>query len=101
MAKSGGVVTCLNARTGERICQERLGRGNYFASPVAANDRIDLASKEGTVTVFRAGDDPEVVVQNDLKGNINSSPAIAGDSLYVRTETRLYAFTGASADPNP
>ncbi len=101
MAKSGGVVTCLDARTGERIYQKRLGRGNYFASPVAANNRIYLASREGTVTVFRAGDDPEVLAQNDLKGSINSCPAIAGDSLYIRTETCLYAFIDASTDPSP
>ena len=35
--KNGGIMTCLNAKTGELVWQERLpARGDYFASLVAA-----------------------------------------------------------------
>ena len=93
MIKNGGIVTCLNALTGEFIYRERLGAsGPYFSSPVAANDRIYIASNKGIVVVFASGDELNVLARNILREKILATPAIVDNKLYIRTDKHLYAF---------
>src|SRR5205823_8453083 len=54
--KDGGLVFCRVAETGESLYSERLGTlGYYYSSPVAADQKIYIASAEGVVTVIDAG----------------------------------------------
>ena len=46
MANGLGIVTCVDAETGERIWQERLG-GVYSTTPVAADGKIYFFSESG------------------------------------------------------
>ncbi|MFC1538998.1 PQQ-binding-like beta-propeller repeat protein [Candidatus Latescibacterota bacterium] len=93
MIKNGGIASCMNALTGELFYCERLGvSGPYISSPVAANDRIYIASHRGIVVVFEAGDELKVLAKNDLDEKILATPAIVDNKLYVRTEKHLYAF---------
>ncbi len=92
--QDGGRMTCWDARTGQPLYeQERLGaEGEYYASPIAANGHLYLASVGGTVTVVRAGDSLEVKARNQLGESVMSTPAIADDQLYVRSANHLWAF---------
>ena len=95
--KDGGLVTAYDAKTGKDVyVQERAAAGGrYYASPVAANGHIYLATlDDGTITVLKAGvDKPEVVAQNPKLGEkVAATPAVADDTLYVRTDKHLYAF---------
>ncbi len=97
MVKDGGIVTAYAARTGDEVYQARAAAGGkYYASPVAANGLIYFTSLDGEVTVLRAGSaQPEVVAANPkLDERTAATPAIADDTLYVRTEKHLYAFAG-------
>jgi len=67
MVRSGGIMTCLNARTGEEVWQERLpARGDYYASLIAAEDKIYALSEDGEVTVVAAGPRYRVVARNSI-----------------------------------
>jgi outer membrane protein assembly factor BamB len=91
--KDGGLVYCHAADTGELLFDERLGTvGYYYSSPVAADNRIYIASAEGVVTVIEAGAKLNVLATNKLDGAILATPALAGGSIYVRTESHLYSF---------
>lgn len=95
LIKDGGLVTCLEARTGKPVyAQERLeAHGSYYASPVAADGRIFFVSAEGKVTVVKAGSPtPEILYQTDLGERTMATPALAGKRLYFRTASKLYAF---------
>jgi outer membrane protein assembly factor BamB len=96
MVKDGGIVTAYDAETGDEIYQRRaIASGNYYASPVAANGNIYFTSlTEGIVTVLKGGaDKPEKVAENPPLGErVAATPAIADDTLYVRTAGNLYAF---------
>lgn len=96
MVKDGGVVTAYDTKTGDEVYQKRAAAsGNYYASPVAANGHIYFTSlTDGTVTVLKAGTAAaEVVAQNPPLGErVAATPAIADDTLYVRTAGSLYAF---------
>jgi outer membrane protein assembly factor BamB len=97
IVKDGGLVTAYDAKTGNELyVQEReLAPGGYYASPVAANGNIYFtALNDGTITVLKAGSPkPEVVVKNPKLGEKTAAtPAIADDTMYVRTAGHLYAF---------
>ena len=69
--------------------------GRYYASPVAANGNIYFTSLEdGVVTVLKAATaKPERLVKNPKLGErVAATPAIADDTIYLRTATKLYAF---------
>jgi outer membrane protein assembly factor BamB len=69
--------------------------GEYYASPVAGDGKIYLASLEGKVTVLKAGADWEVLSTGDLGEAVVATPAIADRRVFIRTEGRLYAFGSA------
>ena len=71
MIKNGGIVSCLDALTGKLLYRTRLNAsGPYMSSPVAAKDRIYIASYNGTVVVFAAGDEINVLARNNLREKI-------------------------------
>ncbi len=93
LVKNAGIATCLNAKTGEAIYQQRIGsRGPCYSSPVVGDGKIYTASARGVVTVFAVGDELKVLAHNDLKERITATPAIVDGKIYVRTEKRLFAF---------
>ena len=96
MVKNGGMLSSLDARTGEPFyLQERLeAPGNYYSSPVAADGKIYLASVTGKVTVVKAGGNkPEILHQAEFGERIYASPALAENNFYLRTRDNLYAFS--------
>jgi outer membrane protein assembly factor BamB len=97
MVKDGGLCTAYDAKTGREIYVQKraAANGRYYASPVSANGNIYVVSlDDGTFTVLKAGtDSPEVVVENSkLDEKTSATPAIVGDTLYVRTANHLWAF---------
>jgi len=95
LIKDGGMVSCFDAKNGKSLyTQERLGaNGSYYASLVAADGRIYAVALDGKITVFKAGGEkPEVLHQTDFHERIAATPALVGERLYLRTQTKLYAF---------
>lgn len=94
LIRNGGLSSCLDARSGDYLWrEERLGAlGDYYASPVAADGRILVISQPGTAVVLKAGPTLEVLARNPLGDEVLATPAISGDTLFVRTRTRLCAF---------
>ncbi|WP_414661091.1 outer membrane protein assembly factor BamB family protein [Horticoccus sp. 23ND18S-11] len=89
--QDGGVVTCLEAKTGRVIWSERLpGLGNYSASPVLAAGRLYFCNENGQTTVIEAGPQFKVLAENILADGFMASPAVAGKALYLRSKTALY-----------
>jgi outer membrane protein assembly factor BamB len=91
MTNEVGIVTCVDAKTGERVWKHRLG-GVFFASPVAGDGKIYYLSETGETFVLRAGRTPEVLARNDLGERFLASPAIAGDRLFLRSDGALFAI---------
>ena len=92
--KSGGLVSCYEAKSGRVLYQdERLDApGDYYASLVAGGGKIYAISQKGVATVLAAGDMLKVAARNDLGAQVMATPAIVGGNLYVRTAEHLYAF---------
>ena len=89
MVSDGGILTALDARTGEEIYQERL-RGTYSASPILANGLLYFSDQDGRTVIVKPGRKLQIVAENQLPEGLMASPAVAGDALYLRTKTHLY-----------
>ncbi|MBM3902422.1 MAG: PQQ-like beta-propeller repeat protein [Verrucomicrobia bacterium] len=89
VSDSGGMLTCLDARTGREHYRERLG-GSHSASPLYVDGRILLCSREGETCVMAPGPTFKLIARNRLPGKLMASPIASGESLYLRTDTALY-----------
>jgi outer membrane protein assembly factor BamB len=87
----GGILSCLDAHSGEEVYRERLG-GKFTASLTHAAGHIYACSREGVVTVVKAGRKFEIVATNQLDGGLYASPAIVDSKLFIRSDTALYCF---------
>lgn len=100
---SNGVISCLDAESGGRIYQSRLGGGegggrrggSDYSSPVAADGKIYYVTGGGDVHVIAAGDTFESLAVNrvgDDGESFSATPAIADGSIYVRSSRHLSCF---------
>ncbi|MES2470442.1 MAG: PQQ-binding-like beta-propeller repeat protein [Verrucomicrobiota bacterium] len=92
--RDGGLWTVIEPRSGKRLLdRKRLGTGGQaVASPIAANGYIYTVNEAGTFAVLRAGDALDVAAVNPLGESVRATPAIAGNTLYVRSAGHLWAF---------
>jgi outer membrane protein assembly factor BamB len=89
MINDAGIASCVAAKSGEIIWQNRIG-GEFSASPVYADGKIWLFSEEGKTTVIKPGRTFAVLAENQLDDGFLASPAIAGKAFFLRTRTHLY-----------
>jgi outer membrane protein assembly factor BamB len=85
----GGIASCVDARSGAVIWQQRLG-GTYSASPVFADGRIYFLAEQGVTTVIAPGREFRKLAANTLDGGLLASMAISGGSFFLRTDSHLY-----------
>ena len=90
MAGDVGVLTVADAKTGERVYQERVG-GVYTASPVVGDGKVYLVSEDGETIVVAAGRTPRILERNKLNARQLASPAVASGRLFIRSDDVLYA----------
>ena len=90
----GEEFASLNPATGALLKEGRTrdALGEYYASPVAADNKVFLANTEGKITVLKTGAQWEVLKVNDLAEEIHATPALSDGRIYVRTRGSLYCF---------
>lgn len=86
-----GSLVALDAKTGEEIYNERTTGGRHRASPVYADGNLFLASRDGVVSVVKAGRKFELLASNNLKEVITATPVLANGRIYIRTYNSLVA----------
>jgi outer membrane protein assembly factor BamB len=95
--EGAGVLTCANLEDGKTSWQLRL-EGPFTASPVAAGDRLYFVSEAGVCQVVQLGGEKgELVGTSELNlgkketaGLIQSTPAIDGNALFIRSDGFLW-----------
>jgi len=94
MINDSGILISFDPATGNVIKQGRLKDAidKYFASPVAADDKVFLVGEGGQVSVLKAAGEWEVLKVNELDDEVYATPAIADGRIYIRTRSALYSF---------
>ena len=105
LIRDGGIISSYDAKTGApHYQQERLEAiGNYYASPVAADGRIYVASLNGRVTVLTAdGEMPKFLHQADFKERISATPALGSNPASSRetfVDARIVRIPSSQSPP--
>ncbi len=84
-----GIASCIEAKTGAQVWQERLV-GEYTTSPVYADGKVWLFSEDGKTTVIKPSRTFEKLAENKLGDGFLASPALAGKAFYLRSRSHLY-----------
>jgi len=89
-----GILTCLDARTGE--VKYEGGRipipATFTASPVAFEGKILMTSEDGDTFMVKAGPKHEILGTNSVGEPVYASPAIADGRIFIRGERNLYCI---------
>jgi outer membrane protein assembly factor BamB len=91
-----GFLACHDARTGKEIYDKQrfntTGNTAFTASPWACNGKIFCLSEDGDAYVVAAGREFKLLGKNSLDEMCMATPAIARDSLFIRTASKLYCI---------
>jgi outer membrane protein assembly factor BamB len=92
--KTGGILTAIDAKTGEIKKSARVTGAidSYYASPIAADGKLFLFSEKGLAAVLKPGTDWELLQVNDFDEPIYATPAVAQGRMYIRTASALFAI---------
>ncbi|MGL6076479.1 MAG: PQQ-binding-like beta-propeller repeat protein [Fimbriiglobus sp.] len=88
-----GMLSAYDVKTGKEVfLDENVGLTGSYASPIAANGHVYLFGLDGSCVVLKAGDFADVKHRAKFGERIAATPAIVGDTIYVRSAKHLYAF---------
>lgn len=101
LAHYQGVLSRVVGKTGEEPTGpfRLLGLREIYASPVAADGRLYLVDRSGVTVVLSHAEEPQPLAVNRLEDRFSATPALVGDTLYLRGERFLYALRTNSARP--
>lgn len=100
-----GRLAVRDCKTGEEIYRQRIGTdpGTHSASAVSAGGNLYFSNESGKIIVVRAGDEYELVAENEMGQAVLATPAIAGNRIFIRGVKELFCIgkpdqEGSSAD---
>lgn len=90
-----GQISCFDAISGDPIWgPEETGIGRVSSSPILADGKLYLVSETADVAVVQAGPIFKLLATNSLDNSYTlSSPAAAGNQLFIRTAEHLYCLS--------
>ena len=91
MASSGGVVTCLDPKTGAVFWKHEFSKG-FYASPILTEDRVYLLDTAGTMSVVAADKTFRLIAATDIGEPCVSTPALVNGRIYIRGKANLYGI---------
>lgn len=85
-----GNVFCVEEQSGTLIWRHE-GTGSYWASPLVADGKVFIGSRNGRFRVFAAGREMELLGEVKAGTKISATAVAANGVLYVATMKRLFA----------
>ncbi len=93
MANEDGTFQCIDVTTGQDLWKARLTGSRVWGSLVLAGGRLYVTDQKGTTHVIAPNDEElQVLSTNPLEEPSNSTPAIVGKEIFVRTMEHLYCI---------
>ena len=89
-----GIGTCVKATTGEELWKKRIPgvEGAIFGSPVSDGENLFFVDESGNLHTLAASPEFKPIGVHPIGELCRTTPAIAGNTLYVRSETKLTAW---------
>jgi outer membrane protein assembly factor BamB len=92
---NNGLLSAFDAISGKPHYQAvRMAKApEVFSSPVGADGRVYVTSRDGVTTVIKHGTTYEVLAENTLDDGFDASPALADTEMFLRGFRYLYAIS--------
>ena len=92
LKSNAGILSVFDAKSGRPHYQaHRLnGLPEVYSSPVGAQGRVYITSRDGTTLVIRHGPRFDVLATNTLDDGFDASPALVDNEIYLRGNRYLY-----------
>lgn len=87
-----GIASCVEARTGKPVWEERVSVKDVTASPILVGDDILILAEGGQAYVIKAAREFDLVRTAALGEKVAASPAAADGKVFVRGENHLFCF---------
>ena len=82
----------MKRESGNILWRQRV-KGNYFASPIAVNDKIMVISTEGTVTTLKINHKKmDILSTIELNDHTHNTPAVTKEKIFFRTNSKLFCL---------
>jgi outer membrane protein assembly factor BamB len=88
---SGGLLSCLEVKTGKKVWEQNL-EGEFYGSPTLAADKLYLVARNGTLFILKAGREYGEIGKVVLGEPSDGSPVFAGDRFLVRGIKTLFCI---------
>jgi outer membrane protein assembly factor BamB len=92
---NNGLLSAFDAASGKPHYQvQRINKaaGEVFSSPVGADGRVYITSRDGVTTVIKHGPTYEVLSENTLDDGFDASMALVDSEIFLRGYRYLYAI---------
>tara|TARA_Y100000588_G_scaffold391841_1_gene501704 strand:- start:714 stop:2243 length:1530 start_codon:yes stop_codon:yes gene_type:complete len=90
-AEYDGDIHCLDAETGESLWVHATN-SRIWSSTLVADGMVFIGNEDGELVILKEGREKELISLVDFYTPIYCSPIAANDTLYVTTQTHLYAL---------
>lgn len=91
IAELAGYVHCLDAETGKRHWYHNV-RAPIWSSPYYVDGKIFMGTDDEVLYVFEHGREKNILAEIDMFGKVRATPIVANGTMYIMTETKLYAI---------
>jgi len=91
IADYSGRLFCLDAETGEKYWEHDT-LSHIWSSTLVVDGKVFLGNEDGELVVLKAGKEYEEIATIGYPAPIYSTCVVANGTLYVMTQTHLYAY---------
>jgi len=86
-----GLLTCYDAKTGEKVWEEDTEE-TLMASPSLVGDKIYLMTEDGIMIIVEAGREFKEIARYELGESSTACPAFMDGRIYIRGKENLYCI---------
>lgn len=91
IADYSGRLFCLDAETGEKYWEYDTF-SHIWGSTLVVDGKVFLGNEDGELVILKHGKELEEISVVSYPAPIYSTPVVANNTLYVMTQTHLYAY---------
>jgi len=91
IADYSGRIYCLDAETG-KVHWDHDTLSHIWGSTLVVDGKMFLGNEDGELIILKAGKDKEEIGTVDFPDPIYSTPVVANGTLYIMTQSHLYAY---------
>ena len=91
IADYSGRLYCLDAETGEKYWEHDT-LSHIWGSTLVVDGKVLLGNEDGEMVILKAGKEYEELTIVNYPAPIYATPIVANNTLYIMTQTHLYAY---------